>query len=119
MTCPAGRVKTSDQPLIAVAPVLVMVRFEVRPVFQGLIASVTWQAPAGGAVGLGVGVDVLLGVGVGVGFGLGGNCAKNANTAAEVQVRAPLLAVDPSTGFGVWSPSKAAHWTGKPDRHPL
>ena len=31
---------------------------------------------------------------------------------------APLVAVDPSTGSGVWSPSKAAHWTGYPARHP-
>jgi hypothetical protein len=46
------------------------------------------------------------------------NCAKNWLTAAEVQVRTPLLAVDPSTGSGVWSPSKAAHWTGYPARHP-
>ena len=47
-----------------------------------------------------------------------GNCAKNWNTAADVQVLAPLLTVDPSTGSGVWSPSNAAHWTGYPARQP-
>ena len=46
------------------------------------------------------------------------NCAKNWNTAADVHVLAPLVAVDPSTGSGVWSPSNAAHWTGYPARHP-
>ncbi len=40
------------------------------------------------------------------------NCARKVFTSAEVQVRVPLVAVDPSTGSGVWSPSKAAHWTG-------
>ena len=122
-----------------------MVMFEVRPVFHGLTASVTRQTAVPGVVTLGLGLadvtlglgladvmlglglaDVTLGLGLGLadvtlGLGLGlvlWNCAKKANTAAEVQVRVPLVAVDPSTGSGVWSPSNAAHWTGYPARHP-
>src|SRR6266568_4129202 len=43
MTCPPGSMKFSDQPLIAELPVLVIVRFDVRPVFHDWIVSVTWQ----------------------------------------------------------------------------
>src|SRR6185312_14692921 len=71
MLCPPGRVNTSDQPLTALAPVLVMVKFSVRPVFQALTATLTRHAPepGGGVVGFGGGV-VGLGGGV-VGFGGG------------------------------------------------
>src|SRR3954454_11499432 len=50
MTCPAGRVKVSDQPLTAAAPVLVMVRFSVSPVFQAETTAFTLQAPFEGGV---------------------------------------------------------------------
>jgi hypothetical protein len=50
--------------------------------------------------------------------GVDWNWARKLFTAAEVQVLAPLVAVDPSTGMGVWSPSNAAHCTGNPARHP-
>ncbi len=38
---PDGSMNTSDQPLIADVPLLVMVIDDVRPVFQELIVSVT------------------------------------------------------------------------------
>ena len=38
MVCPAGRVKTRFQPLMAVLPVLVIVMLLVRPVFHALTA---------------------------------------------------------------------------------
>src|SRR3954452_4340186 len=47
MTCPPGRVNTSDQLLRPVAPVLVMVMLAVRPVFQAFTTSDTRQAAAG------------------------------------------------------------------------
>src|SRR3954469_25380645 len=46
MACPAGRVNTRDQPLIAVLLVLAIVMLAVRPVFQVLVAYVTRHAPA-------------------------------------------------------------------------
>lgn len=52
--------------------------------------------------------DGLLDVGA-LGDGLAVNWARKVLTSAEVQVRLPLVAVLPSTGLGVWSPSKAAH----------
>src|SRR5690242_17888720 len=51
MTCPAGRVNTSDHPVTAEPPLLVIVMFEVRPVFQDWIVSVTAQPPGGGGGG--------------------------------------------------------------------
>src|SRR5690349_10782 len=54
MDWPPGRVKTSDQPLTAEVPVLVIVRFSVRPLFHALTVAVTRHAPAGGVDG---GVD--------------------------------------------------------------
>src|SRR3954470_611482 len=51
MAWPDGRVKTSDQPLIAEPPPLAIVRLEVRPVFQDWIVSVTVQPPGGGGGG--------------------------------------------------------------------
>ena len=71
---------------------------------------VTGGVVTGGVVAGGV---VTGGVVVGV-----WNCARKRFTSAEVQVRAPLAVVDPSTGLGTWSPSNAAHWTGYPVRHP-
>src|SRR5690349_4439961 len=120
MVCPPGRVKTSDQPLTAVVPVLVMVMLDVRPVFQALTVSATRHVPVpdGGLLGLGEGELGLGDAVLGVGVGLVRNCAKKLYTAAEVHVLTPLVAVDPSTGSGVWSPSNAAHWTGYPGRHP-
>ncbi len=47
-----------------------------------------------------------------------GSCEKNLQISPPVQVRAPSVPVDPSTGSGVWSPSKAAHRTGYPARQP-
>jgi len=95
---------------------------------------VTRQAPPPGndRLGLGVALALPLGLVVALGLALGlevvaltvglgvvlWNWAKNAKTAAEVQVRVPLVAVDPSTGSGVWSPSNAAHLTGNPARQP-
>ena len=55
MVCPPGRVKARDQPLIAVLPVLVMVRFSVRPVFHALTAAATRHAPVAGVDGDGAG----------------------------------------------------------------
>jgi hypothetical protein len=46
------------------------------------------------------------------------NWLMKVQTSPDVQVRVPLVAVDPSTGSGVWSPSNAAHWTGYPGRQP-
>src|SRR5690242_4997673 len=72
MACPAGSVKASVQPLTAVLPVFVMVMFDVRPVFQALIVSLTRQAPppgGGDVVGDVVGVGDVFGV---VGGGLVG-----------------------------------------------
>src|SRR5512142_2200887 len=40
------------------------------------------------------------------------NSARNLFTSAEVHVLVPLVEPDPSTGWGVWSPSNAAHCTG-------
>src|SRR5690349_18740895 len=53
MLCPAGSVNVSVQPLTGVLPVFVMVMFDVRPVFQALIVSLTRHAPppGGGEVG--------------------------------------------------------------------
>src|SRR5690349_5722143 len=54
MVCPPGRVKASDQPLIAAAPVFAMVRLSVRPVLHALVVSVTrHEVPAGGGLELG------------------------------------------------------------------
>jgi hypothetical protein len=50
VVCPEGSVKVSFQPLIVVLLLLVTVMFEVSPVFQALITSVTWQPPGGGGV---------------------------------------------------------------------
>ena len=44
ITWPAGRVKTSFQPLIAVAARFVMVRFSVSPVFHALTLALTERA---------------------------------------------------------------------------
>lgn len=46
------------------------------------------------------------------------NCAKNLQISALVQVVTPLSLDEPSTGPGMWPPSKAAHWTGYPARQP-
>src|SRR4051794_8015180 len=52
MAWPPGRVNARDQPLIAAAPVLAMVRLSVRPLFQALTVSVTRHVPEpGGVVG--------------------------------------------------------------------
>src|SRR5690348_18489054 len=94
MVCPLGSVKTSDQPLTAVVPVLVIVMLDVRPVFQALTVSATRHAKVldGEPLGLGEG-ELGLGDGaLGVGVGAVGNSAKKLYTAAEVQVRAPLEA---------------------------
>src|SRR5690242_14289903 len=48
MVWPVGRVKDSCQPLIAVVPVLVIVRDAVSPVLQALVVAVTLQAPGWG-----------------------------------------------------------------------
>src|SRR5438876_10289607 len=45
MVCPAGRVKTRFQALMAVLPVLVIVMLLVRPVFHALTAFTTRQVP--------------------------------------------------------------------------
>ncbi|WP_323373462.1 hypothetical protein, partial [Plantactinospora alkalitolerans] len=55
MLWPPGRVNARDQPLIGALPVLVMVRFSVRPVFQGLMAALTRQGPLAGLEGIGPG----------------------------------------------------------------
>src|SRR3954470_23306284 len=62
MVCPAGRVKTSDQPLRPALPVLVIVRFSVRPVFQALTVPVTRHPPEPGDVVGGVVGPVVDGV---------------------------------------------------------
>ena len=64
MVCPDARVNLSDQPLMAVLPVFLIVMLSVRPVFHGLSALVTWQAPEPPGVldALGRG-DELVGVG--------------------------------------------------------
>src|SRR5690349_2245713 len=59
MVCPLGRVNTSDQPLIVVGPVLVIVMFSVRPVFHAPTAALTRQ-PADPVTG---GVDAAAVVG--------------------------------------------------------
>src|SRR5687768_6989070 len=41
IVCPAGSVKARAQPLTVEPPVLVMVKFSVRPVFQGLRVTAT------------------------------------------------------------------------------
>src|SRR4051794_27901459 len=112
MVWPPGRVNTSDQPLIAVELVLVMVTCSVRPLFQALTSAETRQAPAGdGVVELGDGVVVLgdgvvvlgdgvvvLGDGVvvvvvgGLGeLGVDPNCEKKAQTAGTVHDFSPGL----------------------------
>src|SRR3954462_7727545 len=68
MVCPVGRVKTSDQPLTTAAPVLVTVRFSVRPVFHAFTVAATRHAPVGGG-GLEGGLDGGLEGGVEVGGG--------------------------------------------------
>src|SRR6185312_10913213 len=111
-----GRVNTSRQELIVAAEVLVMVRFSVSPLFQALTTAATRQDPGGGVVAAGVVSSGVVTAGVVVTGGVVGvvavlsNWEMNLHTSAEVQVREPLAPVDPSTGFGMWSPSKAAHW---------
>jgi len=123
ITCPLGRVKRSDHPLMAVDPVFVMVRSAVRPVFQALTATPTRQLDVAGdelLAGLLAGGDPAGELDAGPLDGkVPWNWARNRNASAEVQVRAPLVPVEPSTGLGVWSPSKAAHWTGNPARQPV
>jgi hypothetical protein len=48
MVWPPGRVKSRDQPSIAVGPVLVRVMFAVSPVFHPLAVWVTRQAEVPG-----------------------------------------------------------------------
>src|SRR3954454_14077692 len=50
IACPPGRVKASDQPLIADVPVFVMLMLSVSPVFQAFTTAVTRHAapPTGG-----------------------------------------------------------------------
>lgn len=45
MVCPDARANLSDQPLMAVEPVLVMVMLSVRPVLHALTELVTRQVP--------------------------------------------------------------------------
>src|SRR4051812_23185810 len=73
MAWPPGRVNARDQPLIAAAPVLAMVRLSVRPLFQALTVSVTRHVPeSGGVVGEVVGGVVGEVVGGVVGEVVGG-----------------------------------------------
>src|SRR4051794_32085105 len=117
MLCPFGNVKTSDQPLVAVVPVLVMVMSSVRPEFQALTAALTRHAavPGGGLLGL-LGLDDgLLGLDdgpLGLDDGPPGSCVKKFHTTPEVQVCQPSQ-VHPSRGPGSWpAPSNAAQTTG-------
>src|SRR5579883_676065 len=75
MVCPLGNEKASDQPLMALEPVLVMESEAWNPPGHWLVMEyVTWQLePPDGVgvgvvplVGVGVGVVPLVGVGVGV-----------------------------------------------------
>src|SRR5690348_15844296 len=91
MVCPPGRVKTRDQPLTALVPVLVMVMFSVRPLFQALTATVTRHAPlvGGGVVGGGVVGGGVVGGGVVGGGVVGGGVVglvrpKNCRAAAAI-----------------------------------
>jgi hypothetical protein len=45
MVCPDARENLSDQPLMGVVPVLVMVMLSVKPVFHALTEFVTRQPP--------------------------------------------------------------------------
>src|SRR3982751_5316099 len=94
-------------------PVLVTVTSACEP--PGQLLTVRYPAvhvpgcPSGGGLVLGEG----LGDGLGDVFGdvvvVLGSCEKNFQISPPVQVRAPLVEVDPSTGSGVWSPSNATH----------
>src|SRR5689334_12653041 len=88
MLWPPGSVKTSDQPLTAVVPVLVMVMFAVRPVFQALIVSETRHAPVAGGVDGGVEGGLDGGVDGGVEGGVDGGVVrpKKAMAAAAMPV---------------------------------
>src|SRR3954454_25304248 len=106
MAWPPGNVKARDQPLIEALPVLVTVRFSVRPVFQALTAALTRHAPDPGG-GLVVGPDdglvgpedgLLGGPEVGVPLA---NWVKKAQTTSLVQVCQPSQ-VQPSRGPGSW-----------------
>jgi hypothetical protein len=127
MTCPAGRVNTSDQPSIVALPLLVIVMEAVSPVFQALAVYPTPQPP--GPAGEPLDGELLDGEPLD-GWELDGweldgeplgcddwNCEKKLQTSPLVQVLAPL-SPPPSTGPGVWPPSNAAHFTGYPALHP-
>src|SRR5690349_6069019 len=92
-----------------------MVRFSVSPLFHALTVATTEQPRVGTGVVVTGSVVVTGGV---VGVVVVANWEMNFHTSPDVQVRAPLVSVEPSTGSGVWSPSKAAHCTGKPDLQP-
>ncbi|WP_307868742.1 hypothetical protein [Umezawaea beigongshangensis] len=105
MVWPPGSVNTSDQPLIGAGPVLVMVISDVRPPFQALTVSDTrHEASPGGSVVVG---------------GPPWNWEKNRHTSPLVHVLTPLSQLHPSTAPGRCPPSKAAHTTGYPARHPV
>jgi hypothetical protein len=132
IVCPPGNVKTSRQPLIVDVPRLVMTMFSVRPLFHAFTVALAEQVPVGelegeldgdvegdveveGEVEVDGEVDGEVGEPVGIVLA---NWEMNRHASADVQVRAPLVDPEPSTGLGVWSPSKAAHWTGYPARQP-
>ncbi|GAB2895845.1 hypothetical protein GCM10027074_74280 [Streptomyces deserti] len=100
MVCPPGRVNSKDQPWLAVVPVLVRVMFEVRPLFQALTVSVTWQPAVPGG-----GLEVW-------------NCVKNFHTSPGTQLREPLSPAAPSCGAAMCPSSNAAQATGYPAEHP-
>src|SRR4051812_7392728 len=127
MLWPPGRVNARDQPSIGALPVLVMVRFSVRPVFQELTAALTRQGPPAELEVLGPGDDGPGDDGPGdegpgeegeVG-GVEPNWLKNFHTSCLTQLRAPLSQpAHPSTGPCWWPPSNGAQTTGYPARHP-
>jgi hypothetical protein len=111
MLWPAGRLNTSDQPLMVEVPVLVTVMAAVRPVFHELTVYPTRQAA--GSVG-GLVVGGLLTDGSSVGGVVDWNWVKNFQVAAGSHVE-PLRSV----GTGVWPPSKVCHSIGYPVAQPV
>src|SRR6185437_2887982 len=91
MFCPPGSVKASVQPLMAVLPVLVIVMFDVRPVFQALIVSlIRHAAPPGGGDDVRDGDGDVFGV---VGGGLVGVVLFNPKNAIVYAAMPPTRAL--------------------------
>jgi len=121
------RVIRTDQPLSGAAALFATVTSPWNPPGQvPIVWYVAVQVPAcpllgGGLDGGGLDGGGLDGGGLDGGGLLGGaldgggdvwkNCEKKVQISPDVQVLGPVP-VEPSIGLGVWSPSKAAHWTG-------